>query len=185
MLFLKDNMIINNDIVKGFASADKIIRIFDKDKKPFYFFNSVKPLTSFNLPKGTYYSDNNIKVLKEPVKYKITMPKFERNIKRPKVIVWTWGNNPNKATIVLEKGFVLLDNSWKNFPPFVVTYIKYHELGHYHFKSEIGADAYARCMMLKRGYNPSQIGMASRLSLSPKSSHRIEACYHALKKTEL
>jgi len=170
---------------RGFQTTDKAIRVFDKNRKPFYVFDAKKDVTRFNLPKGVFYTDNKIIPLKCPVKYRLTLPPFEREIKRPKKIVVTWGDNPNKATIVLQAGKILIDNSFKNYPSFVPVYVIFHEIGHYRYKSELGADAFARVQMLKRGYNPSQIGMASRLTLSPKSAARIVACFDALKKSHL
>ncbi len=166
---------------RGFFSPDKNLRIYDKDRKPFYY-HFKEGGREFNLPKGVYYTKNKIKALKLPKKYKYKFPKKERNIRKPEKIKIFFGKNPHKASVVLQKGIILMDNSFKKFPRFVIEYVLQHEIGHYQFSSETGADAYARCMMLKKGYNPSQIGMASRITLSKSSKHRITKCYNHLKK---
>jgi len=165
----------------GFFSPDRELKIYDKDRKPFYFHNKEGGRV-FNLPKGVYYTFNKVKPLKRPKKYNLILPKKERNIKKPKKIKVYFGNNPNKASIVLKKGIILMDTSFKKYPRFVIEYVLQHELGHYYYKSETGADSYARVQMLKKGYNPSQIGMSSRITLSPSSKQRIKKCYNYLKK---
>ena len=175
-------MRIVNKHKKGFVTTDKKIRIFDKNRKPFYIFDAHKDVTRFNLPKGVFYTKNKISPLKKPVRYRLVLPKRERNIKRPKRIRIKWGNNPNKASIRLKTGQIFIDNIFReDYPAFVPTYLFFHEIGHYFYASEKGADAWARVQMLKRGYNPSQIYMASSLTLSDKSQHRLRACYHAVK----
>lgn len=168
----------------GFATSDKKIRIFDINRKPFYFFDTKNSKTEFNLPKGIYLTENDLKGLPEKIRFKTPVLKHERNIAIPKKIKFIWGENPNKASVILNKGIILVDNGFKKFPRFVQVYLFYHEIGHYYFKSETGADSFARVKMLERGFNPSQVGMASRISLSPKSKHRVSACFEHLHNTK-
>lgn len=168
----------------GFVTSDKKIRILDANRKPFYFFDTKNDRTEFNLPKGVYLTENDIKGLPEKIKFKTPVLKPERKISIPKKIKFIWGQNPNKASVILNKGIILVDEGFKQFPRFVQVYLFYHEIGHYFFKSEKGADSFARVQMLKRGFNPSQVGMASRISLSPKSVHRVKACFEDLHKTK-
>lgn len=167
----------------GFECADESLRIFTCDGEPFYFHNK-QGGRRFNLPAGAYTTENEIKELKEPVKYKISKLRFERNIVGPKTITLYFGDNPNKATIILEKGIILLDNSFKEMPKFVVKYVLLHEFGHYKFKSETGADSFARVEMLKEGYNPSQIMQASQMTLS-SSPNRLHECHKELQKNQI
>lgn len=168
----------------GFVTSDKKIVILDLNGKPFYVFDTKNAKTEFNLPKGVYLTNNTIKGLPEKIKFKTPVLKPERKISIPKKIKFIWGQNPNKASVILNKGIILVDEGFKKFPRFVQVYLFYHEIGHYFFKSETGADAFARVKMLERGFNPSQIGMASRLSLSPKSKHRIHTCFEHLHNTK-
>lgn len=165
----------------GFFCPDSRLRIYDKDGIPFYFHDKDQG-RKFNLPKGEYITANFINKLKEPVKYKLNPLKPERNIKRPDKITIHFGENPNKASIILQKGIILIDNQFLEYPRFVIEYVLQHEIGHYKFASETGADSYARIQMLKKGYNPTQIMQASRMTLT-KSEGRKRKCHENLIKS--
>jgi hypothetical protein len=123
----------------------------------------------FNLPIGEYTSEWNIEPL--PVAVKVKMPtrrKRERfNLKVPSKVKVQFGENPNKATITLEKGEILIDTSFKHMSELVKKFIMYHEIGHYFYKTEEFCDEYAQERLLADGYNLSQVYQATTKSLNP------------------
>lgn len=124
----------------------------------------------FNLPPGDYLYDGVIRRLDKPVDYKLKKlpPKERRRKKKTYKIIY--GNNPNKCTIFYDKGIILFDNSFKKLPLFVRWNIYYHELGHHFYKTEKYADLYAYNAMLKKGFNLTQIGLTSLITLTNKPS---------------
>lgn len=85
-----------------------------------------------------------------------------------------WGRVRDKARINTGTGQIWIDRRYKSAPDFVLAFIFAHEIGHLFFKSEKGADAFACDYMHAKGYNPSQIEAAARLSLS-RCSDRVGA----------
>jgi len=126
----------------------------------------------FNLPAGEYRYNGSFIKLPFPVKVlNIVLPPKERNYERKRYEI-RFSDNPNKCTIFYKEGLILFDNSFKNKPLFIKYMIYYHELGHHFYKTESKADLYGVKMMLDKGFNPSQIGLASLESLSNDSFDR-------------
>jgi hypothetical protein len=67
---------------------------------------------------------------------------------------------------------ILFDESFRTKPLYIKYAIYFHELGHHFYKTESKADLYSAKKMLDKGFNPSQIGMASLESLSQNSFDR-------------
>jgi hypothetical protein len=151
--------------------------VYEPDGKIFYSSDFVDKIANgkkheFNLPAGIYKYDGSFIKLDRPVPVKnIALPQKERNIIRKRYNI-EFGDNPNKCTIFYAKGLILFDNSFKNKPLYIKYAIYYHELGHHFYKTEAKADLYAAKMMLDKGFNPSQIGMASINTLSNNSFDR-------------
>ena len=164
---------------KGFKSLLPVNIV--KDGKPFY---SWAEGNDFNLPKGTFTSDVEIEEIK-PLTY--SMPakrKRERfNIKPPKKINVVFGDNPNKASIHLEKGLVLLDNKFKDSPEVLIKYIVLHEKGHYYYTTEEFCDEYAGEKLLEEGYNKSQVLWASKQSLGEQNIRHFQ-CTQKIKNSK-
>jgi hypothetical protein len=181
-------MIIRNNKTKGFYSSDREIKIKDTTGKVFYLYkNPTGKICEFNLPKGKFLTDNKIGERAEPKKY--TLPElapFERKVKFPKRIKIYYKNNKNKCSVNLEAGEIIFDKDFRkslSTPTFV--FIICHEFGHYFYgghnpvteadkykRSEMFCDTFATRLMLKNGYNPSQIVLSSRYSLSDASTER-------------
>jgi hypothetical protein len=125
----------------------------------------------FNLPPGDYASEWKIETLSRPVKVKFpTRRKRERfNLTPPAKVTVRYGDNPNKATITLEKGQILIDNSFLDAPDLVKKFIMYHEIGHYFYKTEEFCDEYAQERLIEDGYNLSQVHNATAKSLNPEN----------------
>ena len=126
----------------------------------------------FNLPAGEYKYDGSFIKLPSPVPVvNIILPPKERNfeVKRYEI---KFGDNPSKCTIYYKEGIILFDNSFKNQPLYIKYAIYFHELGHHYYKTEAKADLYSAKKMLEKGFNPSQIGLASLESLSSASLER-------------
>ena len=115
----------------------------------------------------------NIRPLTRPVKYKLyRLPKIERKYPSPYNFKIIFGYNPNKCTVSWIKKTILFDDNLKEKTVPELFFILYHEYGHKKYKTEKYADLYATNMMLKKGYNPSQIGAAPVTSLSSKQLPR-------------
>ena len=117
-------------------------------------------------------TENNIQKLDRPVEFKLPpLPKKNHNPKTLPDLKVFFGENPNKCSVFIEKGIILFDNSFKEYPPFVLQFILYHEIGHFYYrgeglKSENNCDVFASHYMLKRGFNPSQIKIAQGITLN-------------------
>ena len=145
--------------------------ILDKNKIPFYYRNNLKGKYKFNLPLGTYYTNNTLLVLNNPVFY--TTPKLKPSYHFrpfPKKFKIIYENNPNKCSVDLNRHVIIFDNSFKKSPRFIKDFIKFHELGHYKYtgrgqESEKDCDNFSSYCMIKVGYNPSQISVANKYTL--------------------
>lgn len=156
----------------GFVCNDLIIDITDLDGSMFYYkLNENRKNIFFNLPKGTYRTKNDLKQI-EPIKYKLgSLPRPHNQSSLPDNFNISFGENPNKCTVNLDKGTVFFDNKFKDAERYTLDYIIFHELGHYFFygkgqKSEIACDKFAANCMLILGYNPPQIRAAQFFTLS-------------------
>ncbi len=127
----------------------------------------------FNLPVGTYYTKQNVKILKSPLPSPVIhLPQKERNQKIPKSVKIHFGHNPAKATIYHKQNKILFDKSFLTKPLYEIWFIFYHELGHKLYYTEHKADLYAAKRMFKHGFNESQIMLAPFNSLSSKNFFR-------------
>lgn len=151
------------------------ILIYDFRRKPFYDSKMVgKTVEKFNLPAGNYYVvSGDFSEMSMPVNYKpYKLPPTERRMKSPHNFRITFADNPHKCTIKWRKNEIVFDHKLKELSLPELFFILYHEFGHRKYDSEKAADLYAANMMLKRGYNPSQIGFAPLNSLSEKQYER-------------
>lgn len=160
----------------GFSSIMPF-EIFDVDGNVFYNSEFTDHIAKgqrldFNLPAGEYKYNGNFIKLPFPVPVMdIQLPMKERNyaLKRYEI---RFGDNPNKCTIFYREGLILFDESFRTKPLYIKYAIYFHELGHHFYKTESKADLYSAKKMLDKGFNPSQIGMASLESLSQNSFDR-------------
>lgn len=147
--------------------------IYEPDGKIFYSSDFTDHIEKgekleFNLPAGEYKYDGSFIKLPSPVAVKtVTLPQHERNIAKKRYNI-EFGDNPNKCTIFYDEGLILFDSSFKNKPLYIKYAIYFHELGHHWYKTEWKADLFAAKKMLDKGFNPSQIGLASIESLTNK-----------------
>lgn len=142
-----------------------------------------RPL-KFNLPLGVYWYNGSFSKLVEPVKTRdIQLPQRQRNYKQRKYKI-IFEKNPNKCSIYYDRGVIIFDNMFKNYPLFMKYGIYFHELGHHFYSSEQYADLYAVKKMLDYGFNPSQIGRVFLFTLSEKSLWRIENIIEMLTKNK-
>lgn len=128
----------------------------------------------FNLPPGEYKYNGVIRQLDRPLNIPLKkLPPKERRIKKKRYRI-EYGDNPNKCTIFYDKGLILFDKSFLKLPLFVRWNIYFHELGHHFYKTEKYADLYAYNKMIKAGFNKTQIGKTSLMTLSNSSFDRKE-----------
>lgn len=161
----------------GFKVTDinKPVIIRDMRGILFYSTESLTPkVKSFNLPAGTYMVDmGNFREMDAPVKYNlIPLPKPERIHPSPIGFEFQFEPNPNKCTINFIDKTITFDTSFLEMSLPIVYFILYHEYGHQYFKTEKYCDAFAHNAMIKKGFNPSQIGRAQIFSLSYRQAHR-------------
>lgn len=157
----------------GFVSKSDVLIILDQNKKVFYFKIKKGKETRYNLPKGNYFLfKGDFEALPKPIVYKqMVLPAPYAYTKQPpKRFKVVFTDNPNKCSVDLKNDTVYFDNTFKNYPRYVIEYILAHEKGHYFYrgrgqKSELDCDKYAAAYMLNKGYNPSQISAAVRFTL--------------------
>ena len=163
----------------GFVTNDKNLLILDKDMIPFYYRENLSGNYKFNLPLGTYYTENSLSITR-PNFY--TTPKlkdryfFKRYPNKFKII---YSENPNKCSVDIDRGIIIFDNSFREQPRFIKDFIKFHELGHYRYsgrgqESEKDCDNFAAYCMIQLGYNPSQVSVANKMSLSDDKHTSVE-----------
>jgi len=156
----------------GFRCFDKELLILDKSGIPFYYLKNDNYEFKFNLPVGTYYTNNNLSKLPNSVFYSKPKLKDRYNFKKvPNGFKIIYSNNPNKCSVDLDKHIIIFDYSFKDKPRFERDFIKFHELGHYFYsgkgqQSEKDCDDFSAFCMIVIGYNPLQIRVASKYSLS-------------------
>jgi hypothetical protein len=157
--------------------------IYDEDKQPFYWHTNRERSITFNLPIGKYYTPNDLtrKLKFVPYgneKYPLFKGKAKTWLKRLKIYSY---KNPNKASISLDKGVIIVDPQYyyNKYKPCRVFTLK-HEVYHYFFHCQTMAqkenrfihqhyekecDNAAKAWMLANGYNPTQISLAIKLLL--------------------
>lgn len=158
--------------------------IYDSRGITFYSSDFVKGNVSyFNLPKGTYYLTGEIKKTKKPKEYILQrLPRRERNLRKGKYSI-NFSPNKNKCTINHRLKTIIFDTAFKKAPKYILCDIYAHELGHLLYTTENYADRYATNFLLKRGFNPSQIGRSLHVSLSSKNIDRKRDTNNFLKRT--
>lgn len=166
---------IVNDTKKGYITTDNLIQIFDCNMYPFYMYDFTGfKKKIFNLPKGIFYTDNNLQPLKRCKKFKLkNMPNKEYLFRSyPERWQIYFSHNPNKCTVNYPLGKIYLDNRYKHCARVIFDFIIFHELGHCFFATEKYADLFAANLMLLKGYNPSQTQIAPLKALSDRSTDR-------------
>jgi hypothetical protein len=171
--------ILNLESKTGFYTSLPF-EIFDLKGNIFYtsdFVNKVSQgqVHKFNLPRGNYTYNGSLHKLDKPVihsELRATkkLPKKQRNLGKHRYKIF-FAPNPNKCTINHKKHTITFDTAFKDAPLYIKYDIYYHELGHRYYKTEEFADLYASKKMLELGFNPSQIGRSSLISLRSKLSH--------------
>lgn len=160
----------------GFVALSGAVKILDDKLRPFYYFDfSGKSNKSFNLPEGVFYvMEGEIKRLEKPLTYKIKKLPIHSYLgrKSPKNFKLIVAPNPNKASIDFAKGVITIDPVYKYKPRLILDYILAHEFGHRFYSEQHYADHYAKYLMLKEGYNPSQIAFAIHFGISNRSNYR-------------
>lgn len=151
-----------------------------RDGLPFYVFD--RDGGTFTLPAGTYRIEGG--ALLGPMKPRKGAAPPRPRYPLPRRVTLHYGDVPQKAQIDLRRGVVYLDNSFRDAPEFVRTFILLHEIGHYFFQDEQRCDKYAAAEMFRRGYNPSQIEAAASMTLSASAADRIAATFETVKTLE-
>jgi len=146
--------------ISGFEVCEDIA-IYSANLKPFYVKRSNGAKIQFNLPIGIYYSNIDLKPLKQKFEYKKPkLPPFE-NVLKPRKTTLVFCVNKNKCSIDLPTGIIMLDNSFRNATRPELEFVIEHEKAHYFYRgtknSETFCDIMAAYKMIEKGYNPSQL----------------------------
>lgn len=178
------------DEKSGFTCFDKEVIVFKDNSELFYSkknANYPNPFR-FNLPRGVYVCFNEIYKNIKPHEYELEkLPPKEKNTPKKKPII-KWAKNPNKASIDVSRHLIIIDHEFKKHPDVNQCFLIAHELGHYYYYTEWKCDLYAKHLLLKMGFNLSQISeaIASTLNCNIKQSKkRISNIHNFNKKNKL
>ncbi len=171
--------------ITGFESDYPVIEILDNAGDRFYYFvNENDERVTFNLPVGDYFACCPVKELRRPLTYVTPkLPFSEKRLFVPPVVEVYDEPNPNKASVSTAKGYIVIDPKFVSGGIPREVFIKFHELGHYRYKTEWKCDVFSAHEMLKRGYNPSQCYYSSAFCLSEKQEPRKDILLNFLLKT--
>ena len=176
----------------GQKTGFKILRpekpVIIRDERGMLFYSTedkVPNVSEFNLPAGNYIVDSGvIRSMFSPVNYPLLrLPRNERNRPIPKDFKIIWGKNPNKCSIIWPKKVILFDESLKDYTKPELDFIRFHEYSHANYLTEKYCDLKAANYMIKKGYNPIQIGLSQIDSLSGKQFNRKSFLVNAIVKT--
>src|ERR1035437_8543385 len=165
---------IVNTRPETFFSEDVEIKIYDSKKKHFYFRKNPDRNITFNLPKGEYYSDNNLEKQNLFIPYPVSYTGFKDGWVNE--IDFYVCHNENKATIfpTLKRPKVFLDNKIANhvYKPLTM-FLLSHEVSHREPEGrgiECNSNTANFCdinganyLINKVGLNPSQIVLATKI----------------------
>lgn len=164
---------LSNTKPKSYHSEEPVI-IHDVNNHLFYFHPNKEKSIYFNLPSGNFFSENSIYETFNFLPYETGKAFLPKNFREYNVI---FGKNENKASIFFAEKKILIDNKIKNigYKP-LLTFIILHELSHLLPKAkklsgiekEKFCDLNAIRIMLKIGYNPTQISFCAKISLENK-----------------
>lgn len=146
-----------------------------KDGVPFYQFSKPGGFT-FTLPKGTYTVQGGALVEKNLKRRGPSVDLSKLVFPLPSHIRLVFTDNPptrSIASIDPVKGIVYCVPGLRELPFFCLVFVLLHEVGHYFYRSEEACDRFAAEYMHHKGYNPSQIELASRLTLKNKDRHNL------------
>lgn len=166
----------------GFCCNDSTELVINDSKGKLFYSRSInRAQNCFNLPKGVYYSKNNLTQLGSPVSYSIPkLPKIERSGILPKKVIVRKGNNPYKCSIVRDNkrriAVIFADNKIFELPKVQQELIMLHELGHCFYETEYKCDMFSAHYLIKRGYNPSQLALSTFYSLGNSDSSFDRKC---------
>lgn len=174
--------------ISSYKSGSPLIEILDNRGLPFYFFrNDDRKEIIFNMPSGIYFLNGcDVTYNGSPLKYICPpLPKPEKKIDIVEHLEIEVAENPNKASIDIKTGHVIIDKSFMNNEIPFVHFILFHELGHFLYSTEWKCDVFSACQMLKLGFNPSQCFYANSICLSERQAERKSILFNYLKKIKV
>lgn len=164
-------------VKSGFKINNPNVPVIIRDCRGILFYSTelqVPNVKTFNLPCGTYLVDSGFFTkMEKPVDYPLKkLPPVERNRPVPSDFKIIWGDNPNKCSVIWPRKVILFDGSLEEYRLPELYFILYHEYSHASYKTEKFCDLKAYNYMIKKGYNPEQIGMSLIDSLSEEQGKR-------------
>lgn len=178
------NLIVNRKT--GFKITDPTIPVNIRDHRGIMFYTTepIMPVYEFNLPAGNYMVDSGFfKPMFAPIEFKkqkLPIPENFFSIP-PYGFEIMFADNPNKCTIFWKERTIVFDKQFLDVPLPDLFFIYFHEIGHSKFgyetrytaaQSEAYCDLFSSNKMLDMGFNPSQIMLSPKNTLSSKQEYR-------------
>lgn len=141
-----------------FRSFPGSVVVYTPDGRPFYTRERKdgKPLC-FSLPAGEYLMPEHVEPCKPRRRKLPALPPPERDLPFPAKFEVLVRPNPNKCTVYLTRGLIILDNALAaSLSRADLIHIFAHEIGHFWYKTEWKCDVFAAHVMLLMGFNVSQ-----------------------------
>lgn len=171
----------------GFRVTDPHVPINIRDYRGILFYSTesmVPDVLEFNLPAGKYLVDTgSFSPMEKPISFlRASLPVSERAFARtPYNFKMMFDDNPNKASIFWAQKIIIFDKRFLDAPLPQLFFIYFHELGHSRYgysrlydakEAEKYCDLWASNKMLEMGFNPSQILLAPKETLSNSQNYR-------------
>lgn len=149
------------------------VQVYAKDGRPFYVFDKPKDY-KFSLPAGSYVVSGGTLIARKLKRKgpRVNMSKLRFPLPRKVELVFTsTPPRPGPACIDLPNGVVYCQPWLKHLPAYCLTFVLLHEIAHYFHTTEEACDKFAAEEMYRRGWNPSQVELASRMTLMGSDRH--------------
>lgn len=148
------------------------VTVLDRNGLIYYTFGSDKPFY-FNLNINDFTYFGSITPYNKKMVYKCNV--IGKSVHLPEFISISFANMENKAQMNRATGEIVINSKYLYEPFFKVAFLYFHEFAHFKYPSKNGirstineykCDKFAACMMLKNGFNPSQILAAMMFTLN-------------------
>jgi hypothetical protein len=123
----------------GYCSHDSPVLIFEKKRNKLFYYHrgNLKGRFFFNLPKGEYFTNNRIEKCIEPIPVELPiLPPPEKNKQLPNKVKVQFLENPNKASILVDKHKIFVDHKIMKLSLPSIIFVLFHEIGHYYYIDE-------------------------------------------------
>lgn len=176
-------------VKSGFKITKPELPVVIRDERGLLFYSTefkAPNVHAFNLPAGTYFVEQGqFGQMANPINYPLMpLPPHERNRPIPKHFKKVWGDKPRaKCQINWDTHTITFDYRLADYTLPEQDFIRFHEYSHAHYQTEKYCDLKAANYMIRKGYNPIQIGASQIDSLSSGQHERKRFLINQLIKT--